>query len=577
MTSSLMTDRVRAAYEVIDAVDRPEVWITLENREEVFARAAAQDHRMQNGDAQDFPLAGMLVAVKDNIDVAGLPTTAACPSFAYRPTVSSPAVERLTAAGAIVLGKTNMDQFATGLVGTRSPFGAVRHATRPGHISGGSSSGSAVAVALGMVDVALGTDTAGSGRVPAALHGLIGIKPTLGLIPTIGVVPACRSYDSVTVFARDLTTAQLALATLVGPDHTDPSSRSWPSTTRLAPRGVTRVGIPAPADLELLSAEATAAFAVAVDSLVLRGIETVTIDLEPFLRAARLLYDGALVAERFEAAGATVEADGPGLDPVVATIVRAAAKIPAHRLVEDRALLNALSVRAHEVFDDYRGAKSGIDAILLPTTTEHPTLEAVAAEPLEINARMGTFTNFVNLFDLSAIAVPAGMADGSPFGVSFIAPAFADQVIIDIAARFLGHESRPALLPNETLDLVVFGAHLVGQPLNGQLTDRGSRFAGTVCTASDYRMVRLPGEPARPGVSPVSSGGTALVGERWTLTKSALADFLTVLPQGMSIGPIMLDDGEQVLGFQAATTEGAQDISAYGGWVGYLTEGDHQA
>ncbi|MFC5931752.1 allophanate hydrolase [Cryobacterium melibiosiphilum] len=575
MTAHLVTDRVRAAYDVIDAVDRPEVWITLENRDAVFAQAAVLDERMRRGSATEIPLAGLLVAVKDNMDVAGLPTAAALPSFVFSPTVSSPAVARLQAAGAIVLGKTNMDQFATGLVGTRSPYGAVRHATRPEYISGGSSSGSAVAVALGIVDIALGTDTAGSGRVPAALHGLVGIKPTLGLIPTIGVVPACRSYDSVTVFAQDLGLAQRALAVIVGPDRADPSSRSWPSTTRLAPRGITRIGIPAPADLKLLSADAQAAFTAAVDSVVQRGMQTVTVDLAPFLRAAVLLYDGALVAERYEAAGASVAAGEPGLDPVVAQIVRAAGTIPAHRLVEDRALLDTLRTQALRVFDDYQGVKSGIDALVLPTTTEHPTLAAVAADPVAINARMGTFTNFVNLFDLSAIAVPAGTADGSPFGVSFIAPAFADQVIIDIAAKFLGQDSRPALLPTDTLDLVVFGAHLRGQPLNWQLTDLGARLAGDVRTATAYRMVRLPGEPARPGVSPVGSGGTALVGERWTLTKSALADFLTCLPPGMSIGPIQLEDGEQVLGFQCSNSDGAEDISAYGGWVRYLAEGDH--
>lgn len=567
---SSITDRVRAAYERIEASDRPEVWIALENRDDVLGRALELDRRLQRGEADSLPLAGLLVAVKDNIDVAGLPTTAACPSFAYSPAVSSTVVDRLTQAGALVLGKTNLDQFATGLVGTRSPYGAVRHATRPGHVSGGSSSGSAVAVALGLVDIALATDTAGSGRVPAALHGLIGIKPTLGLIPTEGVVPACRSYDSVAIFAQDLPTAQRALAVVVGPAHTDPSSRSWPTSTRLAPRQRTRIGVPAPADLGLLSVEAQAAFSDAVQRLNACGMETVTVDLAPFLRAARLLYDGALVAERYEAAGASVAAGAPGLDPTVAQIVRAAGTIPAHRLVADRALLDTLRAQAVQVFDSYHGPKTGVDALLLPTTTEHPTLAAVEAEPLEINARMGTFTNFVNLCDLSAIAVPAGTADGSPFGVSFIGPAFADQVILDLAASFLGQEENPALLPTDTLDLVVFGAHLRGQPLNGQLTELGARHAGTVHTAPEYRMVRLAGEPARPGVSPVSSGGTALVGERWTLTKTALATFLTVLPPRMSIGPITLDDGGQVLGFQCTTSDGAEDISAYGGWARYL-------
>ncbi|WP_316312465.1 allophanate hydrolase, partial [Clavibacter michiganensis] len=513
--SASVVDRVEAAYARIAEVDRPEVWITLLHLAEARERAAELDDRIARQPAGSLPLAGWLIAVKDNIDVAGMPTTAACPSAAATPEVDAPAVARLREAGALVLGKTNLDQFATGLVGTRSPYGAVRHATRPDRISGGSSSGSAVAVALGLVDVALGTDTAGSGRVPAALHGLVGIKPTLGLVPATGVVPACRSYDTVSVLAADLATAQRALAVMVGTEPADPASRDWPSTTRLAPRGVPVIGVPADGDLAPLSPGARVAHPLdggrerragagreGRDS----GAVVETVDLGPFLRAALLLYEGALVAERCEAAGASVLADAPDLDPTVAGIVRAALGIPAHRLVEDRALLERLRVAACAVFDAPGDARRGIDALLLPTTTEHPTLAEVAAEPVAVNARLGTYTNFVNLFDLCAVAVPAGEADGSPFGVSLVAPAFADQVVLDLAGRITGDPARPALLPTDAVDVVVFGAHLGGQPLHRQLGDLGARFSRDVRTSAAYRMAHLPGEPARPGVAPAPRG-----------------------------------------------------------------------
>lgn len=560
-------ERVRAAYDLIDAVDRPEIWITLVDRAVALRRAEGiEDRRRREGPAA-MPLAGWLIAVKDNIDVAGLPTTAGCPSFAYTPAESSPAVRRLVDAGAIVLGKTNLDQFATGLVGTRSPYGAVRHATRPDRISGGSSSGSAVAVAMGIVDVALGTDTAGSGRVPAALHGLIGLKPTLGLVSMTGVVPACRSYDTVSVFGRTVADAQRALAVIS--EGTD-SAGMRRGATRLSSRDAIRVGVPDVAALTPLSPDARAAFAAAVERLGARGVETVPFDVEPFLRAARLLYDGALVAERCEAAGSLVEEGAAGLDPTVAEIIRRASGIPASRLVADRALLARMRDEACEIFADSPD-RAGLDALLLPTTTEHPTLAAVAADPVRINSRMGTYTNFVNLFDLCAAAVPAGTADGSPFGVSLIGPPLADQALIDLAALFLD-APRPELLPGDGIDLVVFGAHLDGMPLNHQLRDLRARYRGEVLTAPSYRMHLLPGEPAKPGVVPVAHGGAALLGECWTLTPAAFARFVSALPAPMSIGDVQLSDGSRVLGFQCAASavQGTEDISEHGGWAQYL-------
>ncbi|WP_084144088.1 allophanate hydrolase [Amycolatopsis taiwanensis] len=412
-------ERVRAAYRRIAEVDRPEVWITLRDEREVLAEAA--------GTRPGLPLAGLVCAVKDNIDVAGLPTTAACPAFAYTPARSATAVRRLTDAGAIVLGKTNLDQFATGLVGTRSPYGAVRHAEQPEKISGGSSSGSAVTVALGIVDFAIGTDTAGSGRVPAALHGIVGLKPTLGLVPTTGVVPAARPYDCVSVFAPSLALGRRALAVLTGPEPAAPASRDWPASARFAAAAAPAVAVPSPAGLEPLSPWACATFNDAVKRLRTNGVRVSEVDVGVFLDAGKLLYEGALVAERYAAVGEFIETHRAGVDPTVAGIILAAGTLPAHRLAADQARLARCRAVAAE-------AMAGFDALLLPTTTGHPTIAEVAADPVGVNSRLGTYTTFVNLLDLAAVAVPAGRADGSPFGVSVITRAFDDHVALDIAA-----------------------------------------------------------------------------------------------------------------------------------------------
>ena len=555
-------DRVRAAYRRIAEVDRPEVWITLHDEADVLVAAKEVERRVDGGER--LPLAGLVVAVKDNIDVAGLPTTAACPSYAYLPPASATAVRRLTDAGALVLGKTNLDQFATGLVGTRSPYGAVRHAHRPDRISGGSSSGSAVAVALGIADFALGTDTAGSGRVPAALHGLVGLKPTLGLVPNTGVVPAARSYDCVTVFAGTLTLAQRAIAVMAGPDPLDPTSRDWPASVRLAAGAQPRVAVPDAAGLAPLSEEARSAFGAVVERLRVGGAAVEVIDVEPFLRAAKLLYEGALVAERYAAVGEFVAGGSADLDPTVASIILAAGRLPAHRLAADQERLDRHKLEA-------AAALEGFDALLLPTTTGHPTIAEVAADPVAVNSRMGTYTNFVNLLDLAAVAVPGGSADGSPFGVTVVSRAFDDQVAIDIAARLTGEQAEEPLPPTGT-DLVVFGAHLRGQPLNGQLTSLGARFAGPVRTAPEYRMVALPTEPPKPGILRAASGGAALAGERWTLSPAALGRFLAALPAPMSLGMISLADGGSALGFQCDPVAAAsgQEITEHGGWTAYV-------
>ncbi|OFJ53391.1 allophanate hydrolase, partial [Mycolicibacterium grossiae] len=409
-------DRVRAAYAAIAATDRPEIWIALRPMADTLAEAEAVDAAAAAG--EELPLAGLVAAVKNNVDVAGLPTTAACPGFATTPAaVDAPVVARLRAAGAVVLGATNLDQFATGLVGTRSPYGAVRDARRPAHVSGGSSAGSAVAVALGLVDVALGTDTAGSGRVPAALQGIVGIKPTIGVVPVDGVVPACRSYDCVTVFARDIDTADVAMGVIAGPGD-DAGARPFAPGAPLAAPDVPVVAVPS--DVPGLSPAWREAFHAAAVRLAESGVTVREVDIAPFLAAARLLYDGGLVAERHEAVGDFVDAHrddaDAAVDSTVGAIVSAAGTVAATTLLRDR-------VRLMELTSVAMASIAECDAMLVPTTTEHRTLAEVAAEPVAVNARLGTYTNFCNLMDLCAVAVPSGTAGDDQFGVSVIARA----------------------------------------------------------------------------------------------------------------------------------------------------------
>jgi allophanate hydrolase len=553
--------QVLAAYDRIAETGRPEIWITLRPCEDVLVEAKAVDERVRAGER--LPLAGVTVAVKDNVDVAGLPTTAGCPAYAYTPEASASAVRRLTEAGAVVLGKANLDQFATGLVGTRSPYGVVASADDPDKVAGGSSSGSAVAVALGLVDIAVGTDTAGSGRVPAAFNGIVGLKPTLGLVPKTGVVPASRSYDCVTVFARTVAEGQRALAVMTGPDETDPMSRAWPASVRLAAGDRPRIAIPDRAGLAPLTESGRSAFQKTVEDLLAAGAAIETIDITPFLETAKLLYDGALVAERYAAVGEFLEGEPEGVDPVVAKIILGARDIPAHRLAADQARLGEFRIQAATALDGY-------DALVLPTAPEHPAIAAVEADPVGVNKRLGTYTNFVNLLDMAAVAVPAGRADGSPFGVTVVTRAFDDQVALDIAAYLAGEQVRNPY-PATGIDLIVFGAHLRGQPLNAHLTDVGARFRCEVATAERYRMVALPGSPPRPGILRAADGAP-LVGERWTISPAALGRFLAGLSESMTLGEIELEDGSTAVGFQcdplvAAT---ATDITEFRDWRTYL-------
>ncbi|MDR3660153.1 MAG: allophanate hydrolase [Mycobacterium sp.] len=549
-------DRISAAFEAI--ARRPEAFITVRDERRVRAEAAAATG----------PLAGLLLAVKDNVDVAGLPTTAGCPGFAYTPDADAPVVAALRAAGAVVIGKTNLDQFATGLVGTRSPYGAVRDSRRADGISGGSSSGSAVAVAIGAADLGIATDTAGSGRVPAAYQGLVGIKATIDLVSTAGVVPACPSYDCVTILARNLTDAEDAMAVMAST-----ATRQWPASTRFA--APVEPVLAVPAELPAMTAGWDVAFRRAVDSARDVGMRIVPIDLTDFLAAARLLYDGALVAERTEAVGDFVigAGDDAGLESTVAAIIAAGAAYSATRLLADRRELARLRERAFH-------ALAGCDALLVPTAPLQPTLVEVAADPVGVNSRIGTYTNFCNLFDMCAVAVPTGEVaetDGSTaqFGVTVLGRPFDDAVVADIAARLTGDErgvasSWPERAGAQAMTLVVAGAHLRDQPLAGQLHDLGARWAGPARTADRYRMTALPS--GKPALVRAGHGGGAFEVERWVLSPAALGQFLVALPAPMGLAPVQLDDGSWETGFLCAdeAAVAAPDISEFGGWRAYL-------
>jgi allophanate hydrolase len=553
--------RVRQSYARVAEVDRPEVWILLRPEADVLAEARELDARTAGG--AQLPLAGQVFAAKDNIDVKGLPTTAGCPAFAFVASETAPAAQRLIDAGALFLGKTNLDQFATGLVGVRSPYGAVRDARRPERVSGGSSSGSAVAVALGIVDFSLGTDTAGSGRVPAAFGGIVGLKPTRGLVPVRGVVPACRSLDCVTVFAASVDLAERAITIMTGPDPLDPLSRTWPGTEPLAAPPIPRIAIARPEQLTAMSPSWQRAFTEACDRLRSTGALLTEIDIEPFLEAGALLYNGAFVAERYAAVGGFISTHRDQVDPTVGGIIAAAADVPAHLLVADTERLDVLKLRAEVTFAQY-------DALFLPTVPEQPTIAEVQAEPVTANARLGAFTTFCNLLDLAAVAVPAGEVDGGQFGVSVIVPAFADAVAADIARRFLDEPARSSSAAG--VPVVVVGAHLSGLPLNHQLTDRGCRLLGPVRTAPVYRLFALDTEPPKPGLVRVDNGGASVVGELWDVPPSALAALLTTLPAPMVFGSVRLCDGSVQVGFlcEPIAAIGALDITDFGGWRGYL-------
>ncbi|PZA13551.1 allophanate hydrolase [Rhodopseudomonas palustris] len=572
---------IARCYQRIRAYADPALFITLRDEADAIAEAVALAARDPS-----LPLYGVPVAVKDNIDVAGLPTTAACPAFSYQPSRDATAVAKLRAAGAIVIGKTNLDQFATGLVGVRSPYGVPRNAIRSDLVPGGSSSGSAVAVGAGLVPLSLGTDTAGSGRVPAMLNNIVGLKPSLGMISTTGVVPACRTLDCVSVFALTTDDAITALQVMTGPDADDPFSRERPVAAITAMPKRVRLGAPQSGQLQFFGDDAAArSYDEALQRWRRLGAELVEIDVEPLYETARLLYEGPWVAERYLTIRALLDTQPDAVHPVTRQITLAGAKISAADTFSALYRLQALRKIAERSF-------AGIDALVLPTAPTAYTVDDVLADPVTLNSRLGTYTNFVNLLDLCGLALPASIrSDGIPFGITLLAPAGRDAELASLGRVFhadtalpmgASGQSQPPLIEvadgdaADEIAIAVVGAHLSGMPLNRELTALGGRLLSATATTPDYKLYALKGTvPPKPGLLRVAPGaGTAIAVEVWALSPAAFGSFVAAIPSPLSIGTLTLADGTTVKGFLAepAALEGARDISHFGGWRAYMAE-----
>jgi len=578
--TSTPLETVRSTFRRIRAVNDAAIFITLRDEAAVLRDAAA----LARPRTSDLPLYGIPVAIKDNIDVAGLPTTAACPAYAYTPGRDATVVERLKAAGALIVGKTNLDQFATGLVGTRSPYGMPRNPLRGDLIAGGSSSGSAVAVATGMVPLAIGTDTAGSGRVPAAFNNIVGCKPSRGLVSTAGVVPACRSLDCVSLFALTVPDAFAALQAIAGPDGRDPYSRALALGNLTALPPDLRVGVPRAQDCIFLDDKrGQAAFAGAQRLAQELPSRLVEIDLSAFFATARLLYEGACLAERTAAVGDFIAREAAQVHPITRQIIGKGNDYSAVDWVRcQQELLELRAVAATEL--------AKCDVLMLPTIPKPFTIAAVNADPIGANTQLGTYTNFANLLDLAGLACPLSLAaDGTAYGVTFLAPAARDAELASLAAAFHAQTNLPLgalgvrqpawLAPThpasaDEIIVAVVGAHRLGMPLNHELTRLQARYLETISTAPDYQLFLLPGgEPQTPGLLRVSAGSAAQIElETWAFPAAGFGRFVASLPPPMSIGTIRLMDGRLVKGFlvEAEAVTAARNISSYGSWPAYV-------
>lgn len=552
------------AYEAV----QPQVWIARVPAADVLAAAAEVDRRIAAG--EDLPLAGVPFAAKDNLDVAGMVTTAACPSAGYVAERSARVVELLVEAGAVLIGKTNLDQFATGLVGTRSPYGACGCVFDKSFVSGGSSSGSAVAVAAGIVAFALGTDTAGSGRVPAAFNGLVGLKPTKGRWSTRGLLPACRSLDCVSVFAHSLEDARAVDAVLTSFDEEEIYSRE---AGAFAAPEKPRIGIPRKEDLHFLGDEDSAAFyAEAARHAATLG-EVVEVDISQLLDCAQLLYSGPWVAERTAALKDLLETNPKAIHPVVRGIVQSGLSKSAVDAFEGQYALKLYERAAQAIWRT-------VDLLLLPTTPTIYTKEQLLADPVALNSNLGLYTNFVNLLDMSALAIPAGFrANGTGFGVTLMGPAWADGFLLDFASAFQENQTMSATPPlDETphkadIQLAVVGAHLHGMPLHFQLEERNARLVRKAKTAPAYRLYAMETTPPKPALIHVGEAdGSALELEIYEMDYASFGSFVEEVPAPLAIGTVTLDDGSEVKGFVAEprAMEGSKDVTSFGGWRAYI-------
>ena len=559
----LLPELLTAARQAPDGV-----WICLAEPGELLAKARALEAR----NPAELPLYGVPFAVKDNTDVAGFPTTAGCVAFAYTPAASAFVVRLLEEAGAVCLGKTNLDQFATGLNGTRSPFGVCHNALLPEFIAGGSSSGSAVAVALGLVSFALGTDTAGSGRVPAALNGLVGLKPTRGVWSMSGVVPACRTLDTVSVFTNSTSDAATVFSVAAKLDGGDPLGRAAEQNgVDFSALPQWRLGVPDAQSLEFFGDDEYAAlFQRAIEDAQKLGAQVVEIPFAPFLEAARLLYDGPWVAERFRAVRSLLETNPGALLPVTRSIIERGAHFSALDVYEATEQLAALKKRCN-------AAMREVDVVMTPTIGAPYTVEEILADPIRLNSNLGYYTNFMNLLDYAAIALPAGSrGDGMPFGVTFFSFAHTDLPLLRLGAKWRGEDVSALPAWSGAIPVAVCGAHLSGLPLNPQLTSRGARLIRAVKSAPKYRFYALAGGPPfRPGMVRVAEGGAHIDMEIWSMPTAQYGSFVAGIPSPLGIGTVELEDGGRVQGFvcEGIAANDARDITEFGSWRAYLAAG----
>ena len=567
-TPTQVVDRVA---DVLERRGDDGVWITTLDRAQLRARAAELE---ADADAAEFPLFGIPFAVKDNLDVVGLPTTCACPDYAYVPEVTAPVVALLLAAGAVLVGKTNLDQFATGLNGTRSPYGIPRNVHGGDLIPGGSSSGSALAVATGQVPFAVATDTAGSGRVPAALNGILGFKPTRGLLSTVGLVPACRSLDCISLMATTVDDVRRVFDVVAAPDDGDPWSRRRERRSVVRPR----IGLPPEADLEFLGDEPMRRASLAARAAFADVGPVVEVPVDPFLRAGDLLYQGPWVAERVAEFGDFLADHPEAVHPVVAEILEGGRRYTAVDAFRAQYRLEALRAEVARVWDV-------VDVVVLPTVATTYTVAEVLENPIATNTALGLYTHCGNLLDLCAVVVPAGTTeDGRPCSLMVLGPALADDVVLEVAARLTG-SAAPAPAPrigSPTTQLVVVGHHLSGQPRNGELTSRGGVLLESTTTGTDHRLLRIgavrPGEVPVPGLLHDPGNGAPIEVELWQLPAAELAGFLAGLSDALALGRVRLADGRTVPGLVAdasAVTGAARrpitDITHTGGWRRYVT------
>ncbi|HEY7772255.1 MAG TPA: allophanate hydrolase [Marinagarivorans sp.] len=558
------------------------IWLHLLSEAEQAPWLAA----LADKDPASHPLWGIPFAIKDNIDLAGIATTAGCEAFAYTPEASAHVVQQLLDAGAIPVGKTALDQFATGLNGTRSTIGPCHNAFNPDYISGGSSSGSAVALALGLCSFSLGTDTAGSGRVPACFNNLIGLKPSRGLLSATGLVPACRSLDCISIFAFNTDDANCALAVAEGFDPQDAFSRQNPFNNQArhygVRSGVLTIGVIPQGQLQFFGDEAyQQAYTDTLTTLKDAGMHLVDIDYAPFAEAAKLLYEGPWVAERYLATQPLIDDNPQAIFPVVREIIAPGGQPRATDLFRAEYRLIGLK-RACQA----QIAK--VDCLLTPTAGRLFTIDEMIAEPIKRNSELGYYTNFMNLADLASIAVPTQFTPaGLPFGITLVGQAFSDRALLSIGNRIQtlfplnkGTLPFPAVPENatptgnaDTIDVLVCGAHLEGLPLNWQLTERGATLKTQTHTAPHYRMFALAGGPPfRPGLILDKTEGAAIEAEVWSVPSKEFGSFVAGIPAPLGIGKVELENGERVCGFicEGYAVEGAQEITHLGGWRGYV-------